>query len=123
MVSQHRAVLRIPDVLLFVNRTLRILGGAIRLDPVDQRPIDADGPEHGDVPLAAGRRNDDRGPPGRQAVFWQRLQPSHVLWTIATVGLLAYAMIHGMDATVTAMLTGLFGAMFGPMMMGRNGNK
>ena len=47
----------------------------------------------------------------------------HALWTIATVGLLTYALIRGMDATVTAMLTGLFGAMFGPMMMGRNGNK
>ena len=127
MDSGDRAVPRFSLVVLLYDRAVRLLVGPRCLDTMDQRGNDADGPEHGGVHRGIVDGRDAPGPrspelPGHET-FWERVQPSHVLWTIATVGLLTYATIRGMDATATAMLTGLIGAMFGPMMMGKNGRK
>jgi hypothetical protein len=43
-------------------------------------------------------------------------RPADILGGIAMVGLLVYALIYGMDATISSMLTGLFGVLLGRSM-------
>ena len=43
----------------------------------------------------------------------KNIQSTDILGAIALIGMLAYALIYGMDSTTSAMLTGLFGVLLG----------
>lgn len=95
---------------------LRLLGWYQKLAKLDGGGDGEHGGQHGDSSAGAGGRRDDcldGNPQDRPARFSVQLDPPDILGGIALIGLLAYALLRGMDATIAGMLTGLFGVLLG----------
>lgn len=96
---------------LCICHPLRLLGWCHRMAAVGPEAHDADGLEHRNVDPRVKHSRDDYGVVGPQKD--RRFEPPDVLGLIALMGLLIYALIRGMDATIAGMLTGLFGVLLG----------
>lgn len=106
----------IPRGLSRFRDHLRLLVRPRMASALDADGHDSDGPEHGRIPVRHGTRPDVRfrgGPTGNGRS--QRFLPTDILGAIALVGLLLFILIRGMDPTAAAMLSGLFGVLFGRM--------
>ena len=97
-------------------RNLWLLGGHRLLAALGSGRDDQDGPTDSYRPPVPRSRGDDpganggAGSEGKAALPWDA---KDVLGGIGMIGLLAYALIYGMDATISSMLTGLFGVLVG----------
>jgi len=105
---------RVFGILVRRRDAVRILGWRCNFAAVDRGGHDADGPQHGDGDPGAGNRYHDYGDrdPEHQSKRVSFEAPD-VLGGIALIGLLTYALLRGMDATIAGMLTGLFGVLLG----------
>lgn len=107
---------RFSRSVLCVRHALRLLGWCQRMDKLESEGDYPDGPKHSHGDSGAGCRTDDRGngdSENRPKRIPVSFEPPEILGGIALIGLLAYALIRGMDATVAGMLTGLFGVLLG----------
>lgn len=122
MAADDRLVIGIFGDLRRWYDDLRLLVGERRIETLDRGGDGGDGPEHGGLRGNAGDRSDD-GLSGRhEKREWNvRIEPTDILGGIALIGLLTYALLKGMDATIAGMLTGLFGVLLGRRTKG-NGN-
>lgn len=113
MVYLVSVVVGLLGYLLLRSHALRLLGWRCGMANVGGG--DADGVEHGGVHRSAGNRGNDPGAncgEPRTSVG-ARFEALDILGGIALIGLLGYAFINGMDATISNMLSGLFGVLFG----------
>jgi hypothetical protein len=127
----RRLAVWVPRRLFFGHGSLRLHDWQRGVNALDGNvQNDHHGGGDGDVPPVAGGDGDDYDPhpdpqrqtfwqrvmPPEHATFWQRIkppEPADVLGAIALIGLMAYALHRGMDATIATMLTGLFGMLIG----------
>lgn len=123
MVFINQLDVRFLGDLLFPRDALWLLGWVRGLATVDGTGDNADGAEHGNLHPPAGSGGhahvpDDR--PGLRTTM--RIEAVDVLGGIALVGLLLYALLYKMDATLAAMLIGLFGLVLGRKTKRNNSN-
>lgn len=124
MVPMASVVLR-----FFVNdggscRFMRVLEWCRAFAKVDHGGNNANGAEHSSLRNASRDCGDDSGelpdPPYRRS-FADKIEPGDILGGVALCGLILYALLRGMDATIAAMLTGLFGVILGRSSKYKNG--
>lgn len=113
MVYLGGVVVGVLGLLLRRSHSLRLLDWRCRMANVVEG--NADGPEHGGVRRSAGNRGNDPGANCGEprTSLGARFEALDILGAIALIGLLGYAFINGMDATISNMLSGLFGVLFG----------
>lgn len=95
---------------------LRLLGWHHRMATMGAGGVHSNGPKHrGGDPGAggSGHADGDGDPENRARRFFIHIEPPEALGAIALIGLLAYALLRGMDPTIAGMLTGLFGVLLG----------
>lgn len=101
-------VARFSSVLMRPVHFARILGRKRGDAELERDRESGHGDQHGGSDSGSWRGNDDDRNGPTKKIEWTSAE-----WFggIALVGLLLYALIRGMDATVSGMLMGLFGAL------------